>query len=120
MAGTTSCPLTRTQRLVVGEASRSGSNREIAEHLGLSTGAVGYHLHHARRRLGAVTTADAVETCDRLGWLPDPSPGDDEPLPPTLRLYLKAFTASRYPHDPTPAQDRVMAAALAAHSHSRR
>lgn len=112
------CPLTRIQRLVLSQARHGGPNRLIGERLGLSYGAVRYHLHEARQRLGVATTHEALAACAAAGWLDDEAPDDDASLPAALVLYLEAFGRSRYPHRPTDTQDRVMGAALQAHRDS--
>lgn len=111
------CPLTPTQLTVLALIRAGAAAKTIANRLGITRATVRVHLFDARHRLGTTTTEQAVDICHTAGWLPAPPAdvSDDDPLPPALALYVEAFVASRFPHEPTDAQRAVMAAALAAH-----
>ena len=57
------------QRAVVEAVARGGTNREIAEELGITERTVKYHLRMVFDRLGASNRAEAVARAAEAGWL---------------------------------------------------
>jgi two-component system response regulator DesR len=62
-------PLTDRERAVLRLAEEGRSNKEIAEHLGLSAGTVRNYLHEAAQKLGADNRVEAARIARLNGWL---------------------------------------------------
>lgn len=62
-------PPSERQRAVVEAVARGGTNREIAEELGITERTVKYHLRAVFDRLGVSNRAEAVARAAEAGWL---------------------------------------------------
>lgn len=119
------CPLTSRQFEIVMLLTEGLQPRTLARELGLSPQTVYNAINKACAALGITGGSRALvaEAGARgwAGWLPP----EDEAPPlalnhPHLAGYLKAFEASRWPHEPDGDHVLAMRLALAAHRQSRR
>jgi DNA-binding NarL/FixJ family response regulator len=74
-------PLTGREIEVLALVAEGMTNRQIAEHLGLSEQTVKNHVAGAMHKLGAPTRTRAVMSAIRNEWLPNPAGADVEEIP---------------------------------------